>query len=139
MKLKREKINLGFRNKRISIECRRCSSFMKAAGLMFTRREKAEPLLFDFKKQARVPIHSLFVFFPFLAICTGNRGKIVDIKVIEPFRLSVRPKKPFLKLIEIPVNSRYSGAIQLLVGEKKSLKRKGSFVSYTNYKEVKNG
>lgn len=70
-------------------------------GLMF-RTRKTCPLLFEFKKDVRIAIHSFFVFFPFKAIWLDENNEIIEQKLVKPFTLSVRPKKPFRKLIEIP-------------------------------------
>ena len=40
--------------------------------------------------------------------------------------LSIQPSIEFEKIVEIPVNQRNSKIIELLVGEKKDLKRKQS-------------
>ncbi|MFH1365099.1 MAG: hypothetical protein ABIH28_00755, partial [archaeon] len=61
------KIGLS-KNKKINIEVVRCNFFQMFRGLMFTRKEKARVLLFDFKKPVKIAIHSYFVFFPFLAV-----------------------------------------------------------------------
>ena len=42
--------------------------FGKFSGLMFCRREKADSLIFEFKKPTRISIHSFFVFFPFVVL-----------------------------------------------------------------------
>jgi len=71
-------------------------------GLMFKTR-KTQPLLFEFPKDTRIAIHSFFVFFPFKAIWMDEKGKILEQKLVKPFTFSVRPKKPFRKLLEIPL------------------------------------
>ena len=86
---------------------KKCSRFGKAWGLMFNRREAAQALLFDFKKPTRISIHSLFVFFPFLAIWVDEQGKVIDFKIIQPFKFRVKAPKPFVRLIEIPLNNKY--------------------------------
>ena len=77
----------------------------KYIGLMF-RTRKTKPLLFEFSKDTRTAIHSLFVFFPFHAIWLDENNKIIGQKVVKPFTFSVRPKKPFRKLIEIPISRK---------------------------------
>ena len=62
-------------------------------------------------------IHSLFVFFKFAAIWTDRKNKIIEMKIVSPFRLSVSCKKPFYRLIEIPLNSEYKKEIKLLFGK----------------------
>jgi len=70
-------------------------------GLMF-RTRKTRPLLFEFSRDTRIAIHSFFVFFPFKAIWMDEKGKIIEQRIVRPFTFSVRPKKPFRKLLEIP-------------------------------------
>lgn len=89
----------------IKIKARKTNLFSRFIGLMFKNRN-TDNLVFDFKRNIRTPIHSFFVFFPFLAIWIDDSGKIVDQKVIGPFRPRVLPKSKFAKLIEIPYNNR---------------------------------
>ena len=71
------------------------------SGLMF-RTRKTSPLVFEFKKDTRMAIHSFFVFFPFKAIWLNSENKIIAQKIVKPFTFCVRPRKQFRKLIEIP-------------------------------------
>ena len=64
-------------------------------------RRNPPPLLFTFKKPVRMSIHSFFVRKSFLAIWIMN-NKIIDKKIIRPWKLSVRPKNEFNHLLEIP-------------------------------------
>jgi len=81
----------------VAKECR--SIFSKARGLMF---RKPQILMFDFSRETREPIHSLFVFYPFLAIWL-NKCEVVDARIVKPFSFSVKPRRKFTKLIEIPL------------------------------------
>jgi uncharacterized membrane protein (UPF0127 family) len=110
-------INLG--KKKIKINLKTCNHFEKFSGLMFARREKAKALLFDFKKPVRTPIHSYFVFFPFVAIWLDKENKLVKMKIIKPFTLIICPKKFFYKLVEIPINKNYEKIIKIVVGKRK--------------------
>lgn len=74
------------------------SIFSKFRGLMF--RGNSKPLLFTFKRPTRQPIHSFFCK-PFRAIWLLN-GKIIDDKIVKPFRVSIKPKSKFTQLVEIP-------------------------------------
>jgi uncharacterized membrane protein (UPF0127 family) len=74
-------------------------------GLMF-RTRKTRPLLFEFDKNTRSSIHSFFVFFPFNAIWLDENNKIIEQRKVKPFTFCIRPRKPFRKLIEIPINMR---------------------------------
>lgn len=94
---------------------KKLSEFGKGIGLMFHRREKCPAMLFEFRKPTRMRIHSLFVFFPFIAIWTDKNNKVIEMKIVKPFRLSVSCKKPFYKLVEIPINSEYKKEINILL------------------------
>ena len=81
------------------IETEICNNiFSQARGLMF--RKKSLPLLFIFKNAKKRAIHSLFCV-PFRAIWF-NKGIIVDEKFVKPWKLYIKPKKEFDKLLEIP-------------------------------------
>lgn len=101
-------ICLKYKNKRLNLEVKICNWFEKIRGLMFCRREKAQALLFVFKKPTKIKIHSLFVFFPFIAIWFDSENKKVDSKIVKPGKWVVSSEKPFSKLIEIPINKNYS-------------------------------
>jgi len=87
------------------LKAKKVKGLGKYIGLMF-RTRKTRPLLFDFKKNTRTPIHSLFVFFSFNAIWLDANNKIIAQKIVKPFTLSIRPKMPFRKLIEIPISRK---------------------------------
>jgi uncharacterized membrane protein (UPF0127 family) len=84
---------------------------------MFSRKEKAKALLFDFNKPCREAIHSLFVFFPFIATWLDSKGKIIVIRKIKPFTPLVSIKKSYSMIIEIPINKKYNDIVKLLVGD----------------------
>ena len=77
--------------------------FSKTRGLMFRSASYKKPLLFVFSKPGIYPIHSFFCR-KFLAIWM-LKGKIIDEKLILPWRASVTPKGKFDELLEIPLNS----------------------------------
>lgn len=85
----------------------KCGLIKKITGLMFKRREKANALLFDFRESTKIGIHSLFVFFPFLAIWLDNENNVVGHKIVYPFVSFTAPDREFSKLIEIPLNKKY--------------------------------
>jgi len=78
------------------------SIFSQARGLMFRPRTFRTPLLFIFKKSSKQAIHSCFVDGDFLAIWMNN-GKIVDKKIVKPWKFAVTPKEKFNLLLEIPL------------------------------------
>ena len=110
-------IGLNFNNRRVKIDAKKCNSVQKAVGLMFSRRQKARILFFEFQKNTTEAIHSFFVFYKFIAIWFDDAGEIIEKRVIRPFTLAARPKKPFKKLIEIPINNKYKSIVKLLVGD----------------------
>ncbi len=87
----------------------------EARGLMFRRKKKARALLFEFSKPVNLKMHSLFVGFSFFAIWLDKDNKVIGKKIIRPWRLSVGPKKPFKKLVEVPINDFYRREIHDLL------------------------
>jgi len=113
-------MNLTFKhkNKKIELEVKKCNLFSMVRGLMFTRKDDAKALLlFNFNKPNNISIHSYFVFFPFVAIWLDNKNKIVDLRIVKPFKLGIYSKKSFTKIVEIPINKKYNRVIKLLVGD----------------------
>lgn len=64
-------------------------------------RKNPKPLFFVFKKPTQQAIHSFFCR-PFKAVWM-NDGEIVEEKIVKPYRFSVKPKKEFTHLAEIPL------------------------------------
>ncbi len=93
---------------------KKLSELGKIKGLMFHCREKCPAMLFEFKKPTRMRIHSLFVFFKFAAVWLNDKNRIIDLKIVKPFRLSISCKKPFYKLLEIPLNREYHKKVKIL-------------------------
>ncbi len=90
-----------FKNKNFIINVKECRGILsQARGLMF--KEKSKPLLFIFKNKKTRAIHSFFCV-PFIAIWF-DENKIVDVKVINSWRFSIKPKEKFNKLLEVPSN-----------------------------------
>ena len=79
------------------------------------RTRGSDNLLFEFKKNSRISIHSLFVFFSFLAIWLDSRNNVLEWRVIAPFCLRATPRKNFRKIIEIPFNSENKRAIEFFL------------------------
>lgn len=113
------KIELNHKGKKIELEAKVCNFFERFKGLMFISKEKAKALLFDFKKPVRIPIHSFFVFFPFLVVWLNNENKIIEIRFVKPFNCPIHSKENFSKILEIPMNKKYKGIIRILVGDRK--------------------
>lgn len=112
-KKKLKRVGFTYNGERVLIEVKECGSLGKVIGLMFSRRENADNLLFDFKKPVGINIHSFFCP-EFVAVWIDENNKIVGVKMVKPFRMSVKPQKSFVKLIEIPVNEKNMKIIALL-------------------------
>ena len=104
--------------KKINLKVHKVSFFGRFSGLMF-RTRKVENLLFEFSEDVNYSIHSLFVFFPFLAVWLDKNNNVVDKKIVFPFILSVKTKKMFRKLVEIPLNNENTKIVDFLVGKKR--------------------
>lgn len=94
----------NYKGRELKMEVRECRNiFSKTFGLMF--RKKSPCLLFIFDKQKKIPIHSFFCK-PFYAIWFDN-DKIVDERLVKGWKVSVRPKSSFDKLLEIPSRNNF--------------------------------
>jgi len=111
------KIIINNREKKIKLDVKKTGFFSKGFGLMF-RSKDTDNLLFEYRKDVRISITSFFVFFPFLAIWLDGNNKVIDIKMVKPFQLSVKPKNKFRKIVEIPVNNRNLDIIKIFSSEK---------------------
>jgi len=107
---------IKYKNKKINISARKVSELEKFSGLMF-RTNKTRNLLFGFKKDIRLSIHSIFVFFKFLIIWLDKDNKVLEYQIVNPFTVAVKPKKPFRKLLELPLNKENSQVIKFIVGK----------------------
>ena len=112
----RKTIFLNYKGKSLKLNVVVCSGFEKLRGLMFKSKETGM-LLFEFPENTRIRIHSFFVFFPFFGVWFDDKNKIIQVKRVKPFTFSVRPKKSFTKILEIPISKRNSNVIKFLVGD----------------------
>jgi len=79
-----------------------CDNFLsQVIGLMFKKNPKK--LLFVFEKPVKISIHSFFCRKKFAAIWL-LKGRVVDAKIVLPWRLNIAPRKKFDKLLELPFN-----------------------------------
>jgi len=94
--------NFKYKNKDFIINVKECKSILsQARGLMFKKNSK--PLLFIFKNKKRRAVHSFFCV-PFIAIWF-DEDKVIEIKNLNSWRFSIKPKEKFNKLLEIPSNN----------------------------------
>jgi uncharacterized membrane protein (UPF0127 family) len=110
-----------YKNKKINIPVKKICFFARYVGLMF-KSSKSENLLFEFKKKVRIPIHSCFVFFDFLALWLDEKNHVMKYEIVKPFSLFVRPKKHFSKLVEIPMNKSNKLFFSSFVDKKEKFK-----------------
>ena len=78
----------------------KCDNFFsKFRGLMFSKKKN---LLFILKNETRVNaiIHTFFVFFPIKVYWLNKNKKVIDSKIVKPFRIAI-PKQKAKYIIEI--------------------------------------
>ena len=73
----------------------------KARGLMFRSRKYDMPLLFVFSKPGKYSIHSFFCR-KFIGVWMLD-DKVIDVKIVSPFKFSVTPERKFNLLLEVPL------------------------------------
>jgi len=111
----KKEVIFKYKNGKINLVVEDCNLFKKVTGLMFSRREKAQALLFNFSKPTKIKLHSLFVFFPFVVVWLDDKNKVIDLRIVKPFKSSIISNKTFSKIIEIPLNNKYKKIIDFLV------------------------
>ncbi len=116
--MNKRKIVLKIGEEKKELELKIVPWYLEWLGLMFSRREKAKALLFDFKKPVKMAIHSMFVNYDFIAIWLDHLGKIVEVRKVKPWKFRILPSEKFVKLIEIPCNSEYKDICKSLVEDK---------------------
>lgn len=112
------RITLFDGRKKIRLDVKKVYFFGRFSGLMF-RNKSTSNLLFEFSRDVSISIHSLFVFFPFLAVWLDGKNRIIEKRIIKPFIFSAKPMKNFRKLVEIPLNNENKKIVHFLVGKKR--------------------
>jgi uncharacterized membrane protein (UPF0127 family) len=112
--MKKKKITIFLNKNKIRINVEKCNYLEMIKGLMFSKKENSKILLFEFKKEKRIIIHSFFVFYKFVAIWLDENNNILEIKKVSPFSLSIIPKYNSFKLIEIPLIKNHFKIIKKL-------------------------
>jgi len=110
-------VSFNYQGEKINISVKNCDGLRKILGLMFKVKD-TNALLFDFNHQTNIPIHSFFVFFPFVAVWLDDKNHVIEVKRIEPFTLSAKPKRQYKRLIEIPINTKNSRIINSLISRR---------------------
>jgi len=114
-------IKIKHKGKTFEVQAEIVGFFGRLRGLMFRHKNNCPALLFEFDKNTRLGIHSCFVNFPFIAVWLDDKNEILGIRTVSPWKLSVKPKKSYQKLLEVPINERYHWIIGVLVGIQKHL------------------
>jgi len=94
-------MKITYNKKRIELPVKKS---LGIRGLMFRRRDDTPALVL----QNIGTLHSFFVFFPFIVLWLNDENNVVDIKIARPFQLSIKSKKKYNKIIEIPINEQLS-------------------------------
>lgn len=78
------------------------SIWLKAKGLMFTRKIKDKCLIFEFDHDRKVGLHMLFVFYPIDVLFLDKDRRVVEMKRnFRPFT-AYDPKNEARYVIELP-------------------------------------
>ena len=113
-------MKINFKGNGVEIpNVRQCKGLDMGKGLMFSRREKAKALLFNFKEPTKITIHSFFVFFPFIAIWLDDKDNVLEVKKIKSFVPRISSAKSYSKLIEIPLNRAYADIAKIFVEDER--------------------
>ena len=111
-------IVVNFKGRKIKLNVLKTGPIRKGTGLTF-RTRNADNLLFDFGKEVyeRGALTSFFVFFPFLTLWLDKENNVLEHQIIKPWILSILPKKPFQKVIEVPISPKNRKIIGFFVGK----------------------
>lgn len=113
------KVDVFHKGKKISIDVKKTNLISKGLGLTFKNRN-TDNLIFDFSKNVtwQGTLTSMFVFFPFLTLWVDSKNKVIDFKIVKPFRFSIKQNKQFRKIIEIPINEKNKDLIVRFISAK---------------------
>ena len=109
---------LRYRKRKIRFNARKAGFLGKVFGLML-RTRKTKNILFVFSQKTKISIHSWFVFFSFLAVWMDENNNVIEYRVVRPFSTTIRPKKLFKKLLEIPFNRKNERLLGFFVGKER--------------------
>lgn len=112
-------MKFSYKNKKFTLDVKKCNKFQKFRGLMFRKKKNSPALLFEFNKKSRTPLHSFFVFFSFIVVWLDDKNNVIEIKKIKPFKPYINIKRDFNKILEIPLNKKYSQISKSLVENRK--------------------
>ena len=105
----------------LNVSVLRVGFFAQFIGLMFSRRKTAIRL-FSYESDRCVPIHSWFVFYPFLIAWLDSKNRVIERRVVKPFTSCVLPSKKCRSFLEIPIDEKYRKEIEFIVGKRQTFK-----------------
>ena len=114
------KIKISDAGRTLDLNVKETGFFSRGTGLMF-KTKNTESLLFNFSKNSRAKFTGMFVFFPFLMLWLDEGNNVVEKKIVKAFEFSVRPKKSFRKVVEVPVNAKNRDIISFFVGRSRNV------------------
>ena len=111
-------VRLRYRSAAFTVRVKKPSFFGKIFGLMF-RTKNTNNLFFEFRKNRRPALHSLFVFFPFIVLWIDDKNNIVDMKIAKLFEFYINSKKKFKNIVEIPISRKNARIADFFVGRER--------------------
>ena len=89
--------------KTANIELSNVPFLRQGIGLMFTKKEKADALLFNFRRNTTTTLFSYFVYYPFIAIWLDENDKFIEMKSYKgyPFELITQEQWGFDLIQEV--------------------------------------
>lgn len=117
---KKKKVLFSLGRKSFSLNVKVVPFWYEGFGLMFTKKESANSLLFSYNFSSRMTIFSSFIPYEFIAVWVDSKNKIVGLRVVKPGESGVEPGMKYRKLIEIPLNKKYMELSKFLLENKSS-------------------
>ena len=112
------RIKINHKGKKIGIDVKNTNLWTRGLGLMF-RTQKTNNLLFDFSEDKNLSLTGLFVFFDFLILWLDKDNNVLEWRIGKPFEFSIKTKKKFRRIVEIPVDVKNMKIIEFFVGKRK--------------------
>ena len=97
------KIKNVTKNKILVNKTKLCKNFLnKSIGLILHKKLKDKGLIFIYKKEKKISLHMIFVFFPIDVLFLNKNKKVIDMKKnFKPFSFYIAKKKAKY-ILELP-------------------------------------
>jgi len=91
------------KNKILINKTKLCKNFLnKSIGLILHKKLKDKGLIFIYKKEKKISLHMIFVFFPIDVLFLNKNKKVIDMKKdFKPFSFYIAKKKAKY-ILELP-------------------------------------